>query len=290
MRRLYESLAPGALVGLLWASGCSRAHADTTAEANGVHLMHAMVRAAAPDTKTAQDPQAATEEPEGGRACPAGMILVEGEYCPQVEHECLRWIDPPTDRYAYFRCAEYKKPATCRGARVHKRFCIDEAERTEPGSDLPLNGKSWTQATNICKAADARLCMTSEWNFACEGEEMRPYPYGWKRDSEVCNVDIARGLGKVGQLTDHRKPASAHPDCKSAFGVHDMAGNVDEWTTIDHAAPGTREVMKGSWWMPGKHHCRAFQGGHGAFYGGTETGVRCCKDARDPVVVATGTR
>ena len=58
-----------------------------------------------------------------------------------------------------------------------------------------------------------------------------------------------------------------------------MAGNVDEWATVDGAPRGTREVMKGSWWLPGRHACRSFQGGHGAYYGGTESGARCCKDA-----------
>jgi formylglycine-generating enzyme required for sulfatase activity len=207
------------------------------------------------------------------------MVLVQGEYCPNVEQKCLRWLDPPGDRYAYFRCAEYAKPATCKGQRVQKRFCIDEAERVEDGTGLPMNRKSWTDATQLCKATGARLCMTSEWQFACEGEEMRPYAYGWERDSTACNVDVMTGLGKVGQLVDHRTPASAHPRCVSPFGVHDMAGNVDEWATVDGAKPGSREVMKGSWWLPGRHACRSFQGGHGAYYAGTETGVRCCKDA-----------
>jgi len=213
------------------------------------------------------------------RACPDGMVLVEGEYCPEVEQKCLRWLDPPGDRYAFFRCAEYAKPAVCKSARVHERFCIDEKERVEPGTDIPMNGKSWTAARDVCREGGARLCMTSEWQFACEGEEMRPYPYGWERDGAVCNVDIGHGLGRVGRLVDHRTPASAHPQCVSPFGVHDMAGNVDEWATVDGAPRGRREVMKGSWWLPGRHACRSFQGGHGPFYGGTESGVRCCKDA-----------
>jgi formylglycine-generating enzyme len=211
--------------------------------------------------------------------CPQGMVLVDGEYCPNVEQKCLRWLDPPGDRYEFFRCAEYAKPATCKGKRVHKRFCIDETERVEDGTTLPLNKKSWTDATQICEASGARLCMTSEWQFACEGEEMRPYAYGWERDSTACNVDVMTGLGKVGRLVDHRTPASAHPRCVSPFGVHDMAGNVDEWATVDGAPRGSREVMKGSWWLPGRHACRSFQGGHGAYYGGTESGVRCCQDA-----------
>ncbi len=222
---------------------------------------------------------AAAPESAGTGACPAGMIEVVGEYCPNVEQKCLHWLEPPGDPYAFFRCAEYAKPAVCKGAKVHKHFCIDETERVDPGTDLPMNRKSWTDATAICKADGARLCMTSEWQFACEGEEMRPYAYGWERDATACNVDVMTGLGRVGRLVDHRTPASAHPRCVSPFGVHDMAGNVDEWATVDGAPRGTREVMKGSWWLPGRHACRSFQGGHGANYGGTETGVRCCRDA-----------
>jgi formylglycine-generating enzyme required for sulfatase activity len=212
-------------------------------------------------------------------ACPKGMVLVEGEYCPGVEQTCLEWLEPPGDPYEHFRCKRYRSPAVCRGGRVHKRFCIDETERTEEGSDLPKNHMSWTSATALCERDGARLCKTSEWQFACEGEEMRPYPYGWERDSSVCNVDVMHGLGKVGRLVDHRTPASAHPACVSPFGVHDMAGNVDEWATVDGAPRGKREVMKGSWWLPGRHACRSFQGGHGPLYGGTESGARCCKDA-----------
>ena len=212
-------------------------------------------------------------------ACPEGMVLVDCAYCPNPEQTCLEWMDPPGP-YQYFRCKRYKQPATCKGARVHERFCIDAKERLEPGGELPMNKKSWTDATKVCAASGARLCLTREWNFACEGEEMRPYPYGFERDSDACNSDIAKGLGKVGALVDHRAPASAHPRCVSPFGVHDMSGNVDEWTTVEGAAPGAREVMKGSWWMPGRNHCRGFQGGHGARYGGTESGVRCCADAK----------
>jgi formylglycine-generating enzyme required for sulfatase activity len=216
------------------------------------------------------------------------MILVEGEYCPNVEQTCLRYRDPPGGAYSYFRCDVYQKPAKCAGKRVHKRFCIDATERVEAGTDLPMNHKSWSEAKNVCEAAGARLCMTSEWQFACEGEEMRPYPYGFERDSSACNSDIEKGLGKVGRLVDHRTPASAHPRCVSPFGIHDMSGNVDEWATVDGAPRGSREVMKGSWWMPGRNACRQGQMGHGANYGGTESGVRCCRDAPDTNIAQNG--
>lgn len=219
-------------------------------------------------------------------ACPAGMTLVDGLYCPEVEHKCLEWLDPPGSRYQHFRCKRYSKAATCKTSRIAKRFCIETTEHREPGSELPVHKTSWTDATRICGESGGRVCTASEWQFACEGEAMRPYPYGWERDSSACNVDVSTGLGRVGRLVDHRAPASAHPSCVSAFGVHGMAGNVDEWVTIEGKPVGTREVMKGSWWIPGRHACRSFQGGHGAHYGGTETGVRCCHDALEPAHAA----
>jgi hypothetical protein len=289
---MWKYLAPSlhAVLAAIALAGCARAEADErTARrddtvTDGGALLAAAVTAPsiAPRDATSRDTPGDASAPKASADCPEGMILIEGEYCPDVEQHCLQWMDPPHDRYAHFRCAKYAKPATCHGKRVHKRFCIDAIERTEPKSDLPLNRQSWTESKATCEEAGARLCMTSEWQFACEGEEMRPYPYGWERDSTACNVDITSGLGRVGRLVDHRAPASAHPRCVSPFGVHDMAGNVDEWATVDGLPPGKREVMKGSWWLPGRHACRSFQAGHGALYGGTESGTRCCKDAVTP--------
>lgn len=226
-------------------------------------------------------------------ACPDGMVLVEGEACPEAEHVCLEWMDPPSSRYHHFRCKRYAQPATCKAPRVHVRYCIDRTERREaPASadtphapTLPRNHLSWTSSRALCIAAGARLCRESEWVFACEGEEMRPYPYGWERDSAACNVDRTEDIGRVGRLVDHRSPVGSHEACASPFGVQDMAGNVEEWTQAGgFDAPGTKmgwkEVLKGSWWIPSRHACRQFQVGHDNVYQGAETGTRCCADAR----------
>jgi formylglycine-generating enzyme len=269
--------------------GCRTASAETVLPSGTHEVADASAPTTAPTLLTAEvvSPPAtnalATVEPQKPSACPAGMVLVEGEFCPDVEQQCLEWMDPP-GRYQFFRCKHYAhlEDKACKSKKkLHERFCIDEKERTEPGGDLPLNHQSWTTSKKLCEANGARLCLTREWVFACEGEEMRPYPYGWDRDSTICNADIDHGLGHIGRLVDHRAPASAHPTCKSAFGLYDMAGNVDEWTTIENLPRGSREVMHGSWWMPGRNVCRAYQGGHGAFYEGTESGTRCCADAKE---------
>lgn len=270
--------------------GCRTASAETLVPTAARETVDASVTLSNAEVAPPRQDAVATVEPQKPSACPAGMVLVEGDYCPDVEQKCLEWVDAPGGRYSYFRCKHYAHlgEAACKSKqRVHERFCIDEKERTEAGSDLPLNHQSWTMAKKLCESNGARLCLTREWEFACEGEEMRPYPYGWDRDSEICNADIGHGLGRVGHLVDHRAPATAHPSCKSAFGLYDMTGNVDEWTTVEGLPRGSREVMHGSWWMPGRNVCRAYQAGHGAFYEGTESGARCCADPA-PALSADG--
>jgi formylglycine-generating enzyme required for sulfatase activity len=202
------------------------------------------------------------------------MVLVDGDYCPSPKHVCKRWLD--TGMYAGYRCAEYEEPVVCTSKRVHKRYCVDREEYVKPGEGLPVAHQSWTSAKTTCESEGKRLCLESEWQFACEGEEMRPYPYGFKRDATACNID-RMNLGGVGnRLHDLRAPVSAYPECMSPFGVHDMSGNVEEWATLDH---GRGSAMKGAWWLPGKNTCRAVTLGHGDIYEGPQVGIRCCKDA-----------
>lgn len=209
------------------------------------------------------------------------MILVEGESCPDAEQVCLRFIDPPP--YQNLRCAEYAKPAKCKGARIARRFCIDREEAAEPFADagdaMPVVSKSWTEAKAACESRGARLCKEAEWEFACEGPEMSPYPYGWKRDASICNFDKTGLGGPMEKLNDLRAPLSAYPACLSPFGVHDMVGNVDEWVEREGAAAPNRSALRGGWWLPGRNRCRASTFAHGEDYSGKQVGYRCCADA-----------
>jgi hypothetical protein len=263
------------LLGLALTPACTKAVASENKPPVGVPIGTATLQVGsvpAPVAKRKVDPDA--------NACPAGMVLVDGEYCPEVEQKCLEWMDPPNSRYHEFRCARYEKPAKCKGPKVHKRYCIDATERVEDGSSLPRHFMSWTSSKKLCESEGARLCLESEWIFACEGEEMRPYPYGWERDSAACNVDRSENIGRPGRLVDHRDPAGSHDKCASPFGVQDLSGNVEEWVQADNGRKmGWKEVLKGSWWIPSRHACRQFQVGHNDVYNGAETGTRCCKDA-----------
>jgi sulfatase modifying factor 1 len=209
-------------------------------------------------------------------ACGEGMALVEGNYCPDVRLNCRKYLDPK-GRYEYFRCAEYG-PSTCLSKqRKAMHFCIDKHEFTEAGETLPANHHSWRDGDRTCRKLGKRMCLESEYNFACEGENMQPYPYGFTRDATACNADRDDVVSPAGTLRDLRAPSGSYERCVSPFGVADLTGNLEEFVTIDGSTPA-RPAMKGSYWQPGRNFCRAAQTAHDMYYNGTETGFRCCSD------------
>jgi len=235
--------------------------------------------AAAAVVQTRLIASAAVSAPEVAPAsCPADMVIVEGQHCTKVEQGCLRWLDD--EKLPFARCGTYAKPARCVATRIAMHFCIDRYEYTPVGESLPENGASFSGASSVCTGLGKRLCTESEWNFACEGEEMRPYPYGFTREP-VCNQDRQNLVHQTtgGQvLRDLREPSNARPECVSPFGVFDMVGNLDEPVVRDHAGHDSRFrcALKGGWWMPARNRCRAATTAHDNFFKGLQIGIRCC--------------
>jgi formylglycine-generating enzyme len=223
---------------------------------------------------------AALESP----ACPRGMVLVEGEYCSEVLQACARWLDDESLPFA--RCSEYHHPSRCIGKRVNLRFCMDRYEYTEPGQDLPLNYQSFQTSSAVCERLGKRLCTESEWTFACEGEEMRPYPYGFSREAK-CNqdrLDLYEPNPHQQILADRREQSDARPECVSPFGVYNLVGNMDESVLREgreHVEP-FRNALKGGWWMPARNRCRPATTAHDDYYKDIQVGTRCCAQAPEP--------
>jgi formylglycine-generating enzyme len=137
----------------------------------------------------------------------------------------------------------------------------------------------------LCVSLGKRLCTETEWNFACEGEEMRPYPYGFTR-APKCNQD-RDDLYEVNPhrqiLADRRERADARPECVSPFGVYNMAGNMDESVLREgkeHVDP-FRNALKGGWWMAARNRCRPATTAHDDYYKDIQVGVRCCSGASE---------
>lgn len=231
-------------------------------------------------TKDPAAPSADNAAAAAPSACPDGMVLVDGDYCSDVREECIEWIDPPNA--AFRRCAKFSA-STCVGERVHKRFCIDRDEQTAQAPDaLPISDVSWEQAKQVCEQQSRRLCKETEWELACEGEQMLPYPTGYERDARDCNYDKDDLVDtRTGKLRDKRMSSSALAACTSPFGARNMTGNVDEWVWRDRTWGEWRSALKGGWWMPARNRCRPATTAHDEHYHQLQTGVRCCADARD---------
>jgi formylglycine-generating enzyme required for sulfatase activity len=214
-------------------------------------------------------------------ACPVDMVLIDGLRCPAPVERCKTWL-PRLSVGQKIACAEFEEPSECSGARQKLRYCIDRYEYQPPGYGVPLTHVNYLEAQNLCLAMNKRLCMEAEWEFACEGPDALPYPYGYVRDAKRCNHDFPEEelVTAPEQFIDHRVAKDALPGCKSPFGVFNLVGNVDEWTTRDGAAPGHRAILRGGWWLIGRNRCRAATANHGERYAGVQTGLRCCKAAR----------
>ena len=232
-------------------------------------------------------PTAPPAPPEPPPACPSDMVLVEGSYCTDVRQDCNRWLDDA--KLPFARCAEYSPKSRCVGKRVPMRFCIDRREYTRPGEVLPQNWASFDIASKTCDSLGKRICTDSEWNFACEGEDMLPYPYGYERKA-VCNqdrTDLFEKNPRMQVLRDLREPADGRPECRSPFGVENLTGNMDEPTAregFENNAP-FRNALKGGWWMPARNRCRPATTAHDDHFTDIQIGVRCC-EAAGPVDAA----
>lgn len=142
-------------------------------------------------------------------------------------------------------CAAAGRFAGCNGGR---------ADRT----NHPINCVNWSQARDYCAWADKRLPTEGEWEKAARGLDGRRFPWG--------NEIPGRDLMNYGNIVGDTTPVGSYPDGVSYYGVHDMGGNVHEWTADYYAsdyyavspaqdptgpATGTLRVVRGASWKVG---------------------------------------
>ncbi len=77
-----------------------------------------------------------------------------------------------------------------------------------------------------------------------EQQTNRKYPWGDEFDPAKCNT-WAGGPRKTTAV-------GAYPDGASAYGCHDMAGNVWEWTASRYSEERDWQVLRGGSWGDGR--------------------------------------
>ena len=237
----------------------------------------------------------------GSRAsCGEGMLLVDGIYCPYVGHACKKFLIEERDV-----CDRYAPDVLCEGRLQHRRYCMDQYEYPNVEGVVPAVMTDWNDARRACAVEGKRLCTTEEWEFACEGPQMWPYPYGTDRDSTACNIDRDYTLPEMEAFSDpwkisseverldKRVPSGSRPRCISPFGVRDMTGNVDEWVENLHGKVDDkpyRSSLKGGYWGPIRARCRPMTSTHNEWFAFYQVGFRCCKDAPGSAAVEPAPR
>ena len=123
------------------------------------------------------------------------------------------------------------------------QVCVDAQECARSGQaddcnagghergDHPINCVTWEQARAFCQWKDKRLPTEAEWEKAARGEnDRRRFPWG---DEEPFNFMLQNPdlrLLNYNSNEGRTEPVGTHPAGVSPYGVHNLAGNVMEWT------------------------------------------------------------
>ena len=164
---------------------------------------------------------------------PVGAIQVDKTYTVFLDEF---WIDKyEVTADAYKKCID---DGLCNKVYSDELDCSFRLSETYPDiqnpDQHPMNCIAHSYAKKYCESVGKRLPTVFEWTKAARGShpDHRPYPWGY----QTPNCDLTRfdDFGNIyGCDRDWRfaVEVGSNPKGVSPYGVHNMAGNVREWTS-----------------------------------------------------------
>ncbi|MBL8029494.1 MAG: SUMF1/EgtB/PvdO family nonheme iron enzyme [Fibrobacteres bacterium] len=165
-----------------------------------------------------------------------------------------------------FPCPEGMAAVDGKGIRI----CMDRFEWPNKKGAIPASFVNWYAAGDSCRQLEKRLCTSSEWELACGGTDSDNYPYGDSYETRTCVTEEERAY-----------ESGKREECRSPFGIHDLSGNLREWTsTISEKNSNHYKVYGGFWGNSASSRCNTTQYSFFPENKFTHIGFRCCKDIK----------
>ncbi|MCB9479361.1 MAG: SUMF1/EgtB/PvdO family nonheme iron enzyme [Deltaproteobacteria bacterium] len=141
----------------------------------------------------------------------------------------------------YVRCED---AGTCEEVSSFMRVIAD---------DYPAQCISWYSAGDYCEWAGKRLPTSEEWEKAARGPD-GGHRFAWGDEWEPTFANWCDGVECDGSVDgyDGVAPLNAFPENLSPYGVHNMTGNMLEWTSTPSTASGHPDdyVIRGGSFEP----------------------------------------